>query len=681
MSELDGLKLLKRIEEGVAGKTGEPFFRQLIRDLAEALDAHAAFTSHLLPDRRARMLAFWVGGRYEQCLEYALAGTPCDWVYQGRITSFACDVGETFPLDREWFRQLGGITSYLGIPVKDESATVIGHLAVMDTRERDWREADVDVLRLFSLRAAAELERFRHHQNLEAANAALHEANERLREEIARRHAVEEQLAAAKIAAEAANQAKSVFISNMSHELRTPLNGILGYAQLLRRNGAMLAQEQLDGLAVIEHSGEHLLNLVNDLLDIARIEAGRLELHPAGVELPELLRGVADLLRVRAKNAELAFEYACAGALPSHVVADARALRQVLLNLIGNAVMFWPRGGRVNLTVRGSAGDGERCRLELVVADTGVGIPADQLERIYEPFYRVAVGDGAVEGTGLGLAITRRLVEAMGGTVSVASEVGRGTRFTVTIDVPVAHAGAAEQAGTIDIVGWSDDRARTAVVADDDPVNRGLVAEVLQGVGFMVRQATNGADALEALRAHPADLLVTDLVMPKLDGMALVRELRADERLRGVRVLALSASASDYTRAEALQGGCDGFLPKPLRLPALFDEVRRLLGLAWVLRDADAPAAQARADGTSATSGRAVDASVAAELYHLALRGDITALVARAEETLGRDPGASGLHEELRALARSYDTGAIRRLLAPHVPVDPSPPAGGAPAA
>jgi signal transduction histidine kinase len=379
----------------------------------------------------------------------------------------------------------------------------------------------VDVLRLFSLRAAAELERFRHHQNLEAANAALHETNERLREEIARRHAAEEQLARAKAAAEEANQAKSVFISNMSHELRTPLNGILGYAQLLRRNGVALTREQLDGLAVIEQSGEHLLNLVNDLLDIARIEAGRLELHPATVDLPALLRGVADLLRVRAKHAELAFEYACDGALPSHVVADARALRQVLLNLLGNAVKFTPRGGRVGLTVRGAAGAGGHCCVELVVADTGVGIPADHIERIYEPFYRVAGDDGAVEGTGLGLAITRRLVEAMGGTVGVTSEVGRGTRFTVALDVAVAHADAAERTGAL------------------LPAERG-----------------------------------------------------------GVRV------------------------------PTV--------------------ASQARVDGTPAGGGYTVDAAVATELYHLALR------------------------------ARSYDTGAIRRMLAAHAKVDLPPPAGGA---
>ena len=174
MTDLAGLQLLRRIEEGVAGKSGEAFFRQIVRELTLALDAHAAFTSRLLPDRRAQMLAFWVdGGRYEKCNNYSLAGTPCEFVYNGRITSFARDIGNVFPVDREWFEQLG-VHSYLGVPIVSETGEVHGHLAVMDKPERDWRDADVDILRLFSLRTAVELERAKAHRMLEDSRASWH---------------------------------------------------------------------------------------------------------------------------------------------------------------------------------------------------------------------------------------------------------------------------------------------------------------------------------------------------------------------------------------------------------------------------------------------------------------------------------------------------------------------------
>lgn len=434
MTDLAGLQLLRRIEEGVAGKSGEAFFRQIVRDLTIALNAHAAFTSRLLPDRRAGMLAFWVDGRYEQCLEYSLDGTPCEFVYDGRITAFARDIGAVFPVDRAWFEALG-VQSYLGVPIVSETGEVHGHLAVMDRPERDWREADVDVLRLFSLRTAVELERAKAQAMLEASNESLRRMNEQLTAEIAHRAEIERQLAAAKLAAESANQAKSVFITQMSHELRTPLNGILGYVQLLRRSGD-LSEQQRDGLAVIERSGDHLLNLVNDLLDLAKIEAGRLELRDESVDLSSVLQHVTDLVRVRADKAQLTFTVRLPSALPLQVRSDARVLRQILLNLLGNAVKFTDVGGSVALRVE-VIEEPTTAHVTFEVSDSGIGMPADQLQRIFEPFHRIEEGERHTEGTGLGLAITRRLVEAMQGSISVASEPGRGSTFRVELPLPM----------------------------------------------------------------------------------------------------------------------------------------------------------------------------------------------------------------------------------------------------
>jgi signal transduction histidine kinase len=294
----------------------------------------------------------------------------------------------------------------------------------MDKPERDWREADVDILRLFSLRTAVELERAKAHRMLEESNA---------------------QLAAAKAAAEQANQAKSVFISQMSHELRTPLNGILGYAQLLRRSPE-LTEQQRDGLTIIERSGEHLLTLVNDLLDLAKIEAGKLELRDESIDLESLLQHVTDLIRVRADKAGLRFAVEHPPALPKRIRGDARALRQVLLNLLGNAIKFTDAGGWVALKIAQT----ER-RWQFQICDSGIGMTADQLQGIFEPFHRVENAERRVEGTGLGLAITRRLIEALGGSIIVASEPGRGTTFSVdlALNVDTCAADVTQSARTV----------------------------------------------------------------------------------------------------------------------------------------------------------------------------------------------------------------------------------------
>ncbi|HEX7373354.1 MAG TPA: GAF domain-containing protein, partial [Steroidobacteraceae bacterium] len=396
----------------------------------------------------------------------------------------------------------------------------------------------------------------------------------------------------ARDAAEGASRAKSDFLASMSHELRTPLNGILGYSQLLRHDGT-LPPQHADSIAAIERCGEHLLGLISDVLDLAKIESGKLDLDLAPFDLGDLLRDVADIARVRASQGGLDFSFEIAGHVPGLIVADQRKLRQVLLNLLGNAVKFTSRGA-VRLRVRSQdAGEG-RCKLRFEVEDTGVGIPADEIERIFDPFQQVKQHGHHVEGTGLGLAICRRLVGLMGGALTVTSEPGHGSRFTVDIDVQVsAVTGAQVLAPAARISGYAG-RRRRILVADDKTDNRQVLGRFLRLLGFDVDEAVNGAAAVEIARRTRPDLVFMDLVMPVMDGFEAIRRLRTEPPRDDLRIVALSASAFDATRTQSIAAGCDDFMIKPVRLELVVDLLGRELGLHW-LRDATAPAPLAAA--------------------------------------------------------------------------------------
>jgi CheY-like chemotaxis protein len=469
---------------------------------------------------------------------------------------------------------------------------------------------------------------------------------------------MEEQLAQAKSLAESANHAKTQFLSNMSHELRTPLNGILGYAQLLERDATLDAGHR-ESVAVIKRSGEHLLTLINDLLDLAKIEAGRTELQHRAFGLREVLKHVVDLATVRASGAGLALLYEAGADVPEHVLGDERALRQILLNLLGNAVKFTERG-RVRLRVAAGPANDDRVALRFEVSDTGCGIAEKDLQQVFDPFFRGVASERRIEGTGLGLAISQRLAGAMGGRIVAESRVGEGSTFTLEVALPLAGETTVLESPAAPAIGYLG-RRRHVLVADDDPASRDLLARLLRELGFEVSEVEDGEQLIARCGALHPDLVIADLAMPRTNGLDATRALRRVAELRSTPVLASSADASEFTAAEARKAGCDDFLTKPWRTEDLLARVQKLLKLQW--RRADESAAVPRHDRAPPGDSPRSSAAIADQLFDLAMKGDVKALLARTAEAFMEDPAGSATYEEVRRLAKRFDMKGVRQLL------------------
>ncbi len=385
-------------------------------------------------------------------------------------------------------------------------------------------------------------------------------------------------------AARAASRAKSEFISNMSHELRTPLNAVLGYAQILLDEGGLPDVER-ERVETILHSGEHLLTLINDVLDIAKVEAGKLELEVAPVELRPLLRNAADILRVKANAKGVSLVEKLHPNLPRIVSGDTKRLRQVLLNLLSNAVKFTEKGA-VTLAVR-RVGD----NIRFSVADTGIGITPEHREAIFEPFRQVSAASGKIEGTGLGLPISRRLVRLMGGELTVESTPGEGSVFQFEIPLPEVSKtrDPAPPAPRKNVCGYRG-RRRKALVVDDIELNRRLLTVILKPLGFDVEEAQTGGEAVTKFNATAPDIIFMDLLLPDMEGEAVIRRIRAIETGRRPVIICVTGKARHEIKGLISEWGADDCMIKPIFKEVLLDKIQTHLDLEWTYASSETPA-------------------------------------------------------------------------------------------
>lgn len=467
------------------------------------------------------------------------------------------------------------------------------------------------------------------------------------------------ELQEAKRAAESANLAKSEFLANMSHELRTPLNGILGYAQILARS-RHISEKDLSGINTIYQCGAHLLTLINDILDLSKIEARKLELDPTSIHLPSLLQGVVEICTIKAEQKGLAFYYLASSRLPEGIKADEKRLRQVLINLLGNAIKFTDRGS-VSLQVEVVQQNATDVSLLFQVIDTGVGISQEDLGKLFGAFEQVGDRRKQAEGTGLGLAISQRIVRLMGSDLQVKSKRHQGSEFFFSVTLPLAENWVQQQQleGSDRLIGY-EGASRTILVVDDALENRAVIVNLLEPLGFTLSEAENGQIGLEKLQAIQPDLVITDLAMPIMDGYEFLRQIRQHPALKQQKVLVSSASVSQMDRYKALDAGADDFLAKPIDASILFHLLSEHLGLTWIYESSP--------EETQTPISVSQDIipppqTTIQNFRNLARRGYITDLREQVEQLIASDPKYLPFGEPILKLAQQFRAEEIDEIL------------------
>ena len=489
------------------------------------------------------------------------------------------------------------------------------------------------------------------------------------------------ELKKAKEAADFANQAKSEFISSMSHEFRTPLNGILGYAQILEQSSSLTPDDQR-GVQVIYQCGHHLLTLINDILDLSKIEARKMKLYPEAFHFPLFLQNVVEICRIKAEQKGIAFNSQPAPDLPVTIVTDPKRLRQVLLNLLSNGIKFTEMGG-VTLKVavvevNSPAPDisplavpSSQSQIRFTVEDTGIGMTPQQLEKIFLPFEQAIIGANSPEGTGLGLAISQKLVEMMGGQLHVDSHFRQGSCFWFDLWVgtppPVDSPFCVEEDGRGKIVRLKGNQCWKILVVDDQLQNRLLLKNMLEPLGFQVILATQGQEGLAAaIRIRP-HLIITDLLMPVMNGWEMVTAITDVAELKNTVLIASSSSVFNAENKLAFTKGFHDFIAKPIELKVLLEKIKHHLGLEWIYEQS-VPSDQVAILGTdvhSVTLNSEILRPSQEELeslYQLVLQGKIIEIQIYAQQLID-DQRFLEFAQVLKYLSQEFEFNKIREII------------------
>jgi signal transduction histidine kinase/DNA-binding NarL/FixJ family response regulator len=484
----------------------------------------------------------------------------------------------------------------------------------------------------------------------------------------------------AKEKAELANRSKSEFLASMSHELRTPLNGILGYAQILRRDDSLNARQQ-EAIHTMQKSGEHLLTLINDILDLSKIEAQKMELHQQNFHFADFLKDIVDMIQVRTIPKKLEFQCDFDANLPIAVHGDETRLRQVLVNLLGNAVKF-TETGKVTFKVERGQEKGERGKekgershqlengddsqsaistIRFQIEDTGPGIAPEFLNTIFEPFQQVGEERYITEGTGLGLPLSQKFVEMMDSILQVKSAVGEGSTFW--FELQLSEAVDWQRNGTTQgtIIGFQD-APRKILVVDDNVANRMVLISLLTPLGFEIIEAENGQECLEKTKADLPDLIIMDLIMPIMDGLEATRQLRQIPELKNIIIIAASASAFDKQRKECLGVGCDDFVTKPIQTDEVLEKLGEHLKLQWIYKE-EYSIESSEEFSFTAQEMVALPTEIAQALYDFLSIGDIDGIIEQTNKLTQIDSRLIPLATKMQQLAEDFELEQLQTLV------------------